>query len=146
MEMREAQAKYDPLFRSLEMIGAPGPLQHEDTTGYKVRLLSAIQQYSDRHKHVNLRRISRLDSDAFSLFESEICAAAQKCADDRAQGSFSQRGELREVLVKDQSGRDMREFRGSPLRWMSQFMGQPQCVSAFVDPATGRVLRDSRTG
>jgi hypothetical protein len=134
------QERYDSLYAALECGGSPPPLKGEGPVSYRCRLLEGLQPFS-KHKSVNINRLARVDSDAFSLFEREIMSDAERVASDRSVGSFTNRGELREVRVKDPiSKRETIEYRGSPLSWMSQFMLPGQCVTAVLD-GNGRVLR-----
>jgi hypothetical protein len=135
------QERYDSLYAALEMGGSPPPLKGEGPVSYRCRLLEGLQPFDDKHLQVNVHKLARLDDHAFSFMEREIMDAAQRVADNRSQGSFTTRGALREVRVKDPvSKREVIEYRGSPLTWMSQFMLPGQAVTAILD-GNGRVLR-----
>src|ERR1700688_2068545 len=93
------QERYHPIYAALECGGSPPPLRSESPESYRCRLLEGLQNWSEKHSKVNLNRLARVDSDAFSLFEQAILDDARRVADDRTQGSFSNRGALREVRV-----------------------------------------------
>jgi hypothetical protein len=136
-----AQERYDSIYAALECGGSPPPLKGEGPVAYRARLLEGLQPFSEKHKSVNIHRLSRVDSDAFSLFETAIMSDAERVASDRSVGSFANRGELREVRVKDPvSKRETIEYRGSPSVWMRAFQPPAQCVTQFLD-GNGRVLR-----
>ncbi len=71
--------------------------------------------------------------------EAAILDAAIAAVGDHARPNSD--GTLREIKTRDISGREVTEFGGSPLSWMSHFMARPRAVKRFINPATGATLR-----
>jgi hypothetical protein len=126
------QTRYDPLFRGIEVGGAPQPLADERPVAYKLRLLDHLKMFSPGRKDEALGRLAAASVTAFAEAEADILRDVQARISDRSQGSFRRPGELRAVHVKDETGREALEFYGSPLAWMSALMPPPTVVVGFT--------------
>ena len=145
-EMRDlvaVQVQYDDLYRGIECGGSPPPLKGESKTTYAARLVAGLQPFSEQHRKIDVHNLARLDSTAFEAVSDAICRDVQKVIDDPTVPSFRHGPDvLREVKVRDSSGREASEFRGRPLVWLSHFMSPvQQCVTGVFDPRSGRQLK-----
>jgi hypothetical protein len=131
-ELSDIQSRFDPLFASIEVGAAPQPLPTEKPLAYRIRLLDHMKGFSPDRKNEALGRLAAASIPAFDEAERDILRDTQRVIDDPTQGSFRRPGQLREVKVKDESGRDVIEYRGHPLSWLSAFLPAPTVVVGFT--------------
>jgi len=124
-KMADAQAKADSVYQAFGD-AAPRPLQGENLTAYRRRLAKGLQSYSAQLKEVNLSAIK--DPAAFNFMEGQIYSDAMAAALTPRDLPL---GQLREIKRRDSTGRQISEFVGQPISWLSQFTGHRRRVSAF---------------
>ena len=133
--MRETQARYDSLYKQMERVGAPGPMQNESARSYRRRLLSTFQPLSKDWREADLHN-PNLDERTVDRIEDIILADAARVVADPTRGSFTRPGELRAIESMAEGGHRVREYKGDPLCWMSSFMC-PAGVGRIRDPRRG---------
>ncbi|MBV8060477.1 MAG: NUDIX domain-containing protein [Alphaproteobacteria bacterium] len=113
--MASAQARADSVAHAFGK-SAPRPLDGEDLTGYRQRLLSDFQSHSPSWKGAKLTDIS--DSAVLDIAEKQIYADAMIAANTPGAPSG---GGLREVKNRSDAGHSISMFYGDPSAWMSKF-------------------------
>jgi hypothetical protein len=145
-QFREVQARYDNIYKGLELGGSPPEVSGESPLSYNIRLLDGVRgvlQPLLKSKHreepdwagENFAGLASTSMLAFRTAEDQVIADATSIVADPNQGSFRHPGALRKVEVTDESNRKALEFRGDPLSWMSQFMPTPAVVTQFTKGA-----------
>jgi hypothetical protein len=125
-----AQARCDAVAATFGSQAAP-PMGGEDLLDYRVRLANSFKSYSKNVKDVDLTELATASPKAFENLEAEVYQDALAFANAPASVPALQ---LRTVVKKDESGREIREFIGDPGAWMSKFMSPPAKVSRFLTP------------
>jgi hypothetical protein len=123
-----AQAKAQAV---AQMFGdsAPGPLQGERLQDYRVRLVSQYQKHSCTFKDANLGRIG--DPATLTGVENQIFADAAAALHDPS--TFAP-GELRPIVTRDQSGREITRYIGHEGACWDRFHQGVRHVRRFVTP------------
>jgi hypothetical protein len=129
-EFTAAQQKAAAVY---QMFGdsAPASLQGERLSDYRVRLVSKFQQHSRVFKDANLARIAAADAVTLTALEDAIYADAAAALHDPA--TF-QPGELRRVVTRDPSGREITKYVGDPNACWDQFNPPIRYVRKFMVP------------
>jgi hypothetical protein len=105
---------------------APGPVQGETLTQYRVRLATPFQLHSATWSRV---RLSSLAPDALKVAEDAIYADSLIHAADPANVP---EGTLREVTEVDRTGRRISRFIGSPESCWGPFKAPTRYVTAWA--------------
>jgi hypothetical protein len=147
-DLVDIQASFDQAFRDLGSM-VPAPSSSETPSEYRTRCLYDLAAFSPEwHK---LRPHELRDPQLVRIVEPQIREDAKKAATDndfwrRRQAHRAQRNgkkpELHERTVKDESGRDVKEYFGDPLVWMQKYMIPPRFVAEI---GGGLLSRTSRT-
>jgi hypothetical protein len=116
--------------------GAPAPLPNESRFSYRRRLAGGLQRFSDSWRQADLYR---LGNDTMTAAEAQILSDVAAVVADKTVPNSD--GSLRAIVSNDISGRQITDWAGSPLSWMSRFMSKGQTVKRFKDPVTGATLR-----
>jgi hypothetical protein len=132
--MADAQARADPVYRQLGLVGAPPPLKGENPLDYRSRLASKLQRFSPQWRDADLYAWK---GKILANMEDAIYADAQKIAADKTIGDLRNPAKLREVHKVDASGTKITEFHGSPRSWLDAFAAPAVAVKRFVNPKTG---------
>ena len=120
-EIAEVQSRADGVFYK-HGEQAPPPMAAEDKHNYRIRLLRALQRHSKDFRNIDLRKIA--DATMFDVVENRIYADA----DEASKSPLVAEGHLREIKTRDETGRTISTFHGSPRVWMSDFSMQPMRV------------------
>jgi hypothetical protein len=112
--VQEARAKLDEALYSFNR-SAPRPFMDENAELYRKRTLPMVQEHAPNFRNI---KVEDARGSAFDLLERQIYEDAHREARHPTQ---IPEGELREVRRKDASGREMKEFFGSPSAWLSDF-------------------------
>lgn len=123
--LSEAQAKADSAYSACGK-KAPPPFSGEKAIDYRKRVLSAMQQHSERFKNANIRAIA--DSVVLEGMEDIIYTDARKAFDAEMS---SIKGDLRQRIRNDDAGRRIVEYMGDPNAWLSAFKTPPQFAGNF---------------
>ena len=121
--MADAQAKADSVYQAFGD-AAPRPMLGESLIAYRKRLVGKMQAHSPTFRNVDLAAVA--DSGLLAVIEKGVYADAQTIAHSPASIPA---GLLIESKKLDDAGRTIREFRGSPNAWMSQFKVPKQRVT-----------------
>jgi hypothetical protein len=115
LRLGELQARFD---RTCAMFGtmAERPLDGETPRAYKLRMLRPFQRYHGEWSKVAL---DDLDNPTLRVAEVQILAAA----DDASRHPVVSPGRLVERKRRDEAGRTITEFFGSPSAWLHR--GRP---------------------
>jgi hypothetical protein len=144
MDARDLSNRLTPLFESLELGPAPAPGPTTSYRTHRADLLTRLQAFcTDKNlAGANVHKMSRLDGvePIINELEKSIVADAQRTANDPNQGSFRHPNRLREVKETDQSGRTWTVFKGPVSEFLRPFQYPARCVTALIDPRTGRKL------
>lgn len=114
----EVQMRADSAYQAWNLGQAPGSLQGETISDYRVRLLSKIKQHSKVYKDSNLGILVN-DAAAFAVVENAIVA-------DAVEASCSQvtvGAPLRQQTTRNESGHTITKFVGDPAVTWGPFMG-----------------------
>ncbi len=141
-DLRAIQQRFDDAYRSVGTAGAPAPLPGEGLGSFRRRLAGGLQRYSPSTRGVDLFALSASE---LTPIEHTILAETAAAVADRTRGDFDNPDKLREVRVRDDAGREVIEFHGSPLAWMDALAwAARRSVRNFLDPKTGAVRRTAR--
>jgi len=96
------------------------PMIHERADEYRRRVSRPLQSHSKRWQDVDLKSLS---GKGLAVAVDQIFADSLEASD--ANSTFEGQPGLHEIRRTDPvTGHRIREFRGSPMAWMSQFTGQ----------------------
>jgi hypothetical protein len=123
-ELARAQARCDSI-AALFGSSAPRPMAGEGVIEYRVRLANSLKGYSKNVRDIDLAETAAASPKAFSNLETEIYNDAMAYASSPA--SVPQCA-MREIVTRDQSGRQIHEFIGDPMAWLNRFMAPCQKV------------------
>lgn len=138
--LASAQSRCDSV-ASLFGSSAPRPMAGEEVLNYRVRLANAFKGYSKNVKDIDLNELAASSPKAFANLEAEIYNDATAYA---SSPSSVPQCAMREIVKRDQSGREIREFVGDPGAWMNRFMSPPMKVVRFKEPGwEGQALRNA---
>ncbi len=112
--MADAQARADRVFGA-HATQAPPPMAGERLSTYRRRLLRHMQSHSADFGKVDLHAIN--DAATFDAIENRIYADAMVASRNPPVAE----GHLHEVKRRDEAGRMVSTFYGSPSAWMDQF-------------------------
>jgi hypothetical protein len=122
--LAEIRDRFDSAYKALDTRGAPDPMPNEGGFSYRRRLASGLQPYSPSFKDSNFYKF---DVDLTDKVEPELVREATATA----LALPGPNGSLRAVRSKSDSGHDVTRYVGSPLSWMSRFMGSGKTVRQF---------------
>ena len=114
-KMADAQAKADSVFSAFGK-SATRPLQGENLTSYRKRLLRGLQAYSDSYKDVNLVKEIKGEK-MLSIAEKQIFNDALVAA--KSPTMYANDAEY-EIHERDRSGRTITKFKGG-FGWLDAF-------------------------
>ena len=114
-KMADAQAKADSVFSAFGK-SATRPLQGENLTSYRKRLLRGLQAYSDSYKDVNLVKEIKGEK-MLSIAEKQIFNDALVAA--KSPTMYANDSEY-EIHERDRSGRTITKFKGG-FGWLDAF-------------------------
>jgi hypothetical protein len=116
---RDAQLKAQRVYQAFgDAEGAPGQLNGESETDYRIRLLSKFQKHSKSYKDANLSKVAIADMSVFNTIEDLIYADAVSAAHDPA--NFKP-GVLIPQRITDSAGRVMTKYIGDDGACWNQF-------------------------
>jgi hypothetical protein len=136
----EIRDRYDAPSQSLGTRGAPHPIAEESEYGYRRRLASGLQHISPTWKDADLWN---LGADALSAIEPALLRDTAAYVADRTRGEPN--GKLREIRSVSDAGHPVTSFAGSPLAWMSQFMGPRFALRSIKGPGGEQIRIQRRT-
>ncbi len=122
-ELGSIQARYDNVFKGLEMPGAPGPLTGESPRTYRARLFTELKPLSQKWKDFDPYN-RHLSENVIGAAEEGILADVRRVVANPAQGSFRNPGRLRAVTTVGDGGHRVVEYFGDPGEWMKDFAGE----------------------
>lgn len=122
--MASAQSRADSVYAALGK-KAPRPLDGESLLGYRRRLAGELKTHSKVWKDVNLLVLA---DDALPIAETQIYADAETVARNPIDLGAA---EMRSIVRRDDTGRNITEFVGKPGAWMSQFSGSRRRVAGI---------------
>jgi hypothetical protein len=137
--MAELRDRYDSAYSSLGTRGAPQPIAGESEYSYRRRLASGLQSCNPQWKSADLWN---LGADALSAIEPILLQDTASYVADRTRGEPN--GRLRQINRTSDAGHPVTEWSGSPLSWMSQFMGSRFALQGIRNPKTGEQIRIQR--
>jgi hypothetical protein len=137
--MAELRDRYDSAYSSLGTRGAPQPIAGESEYSYRRRLASGLQSCSPQWKSADLWN---LGADALSAIEPILLQDTTSYVADRTRPNDD--GTLRAIHTRSDAGHPMTTWAGSPLSWMSQFMGPRFMLRSMKNPKTGEQYRIQR--
>jgi hypothetical protein len=127
-----AQAKADRVARAYgDADGAPPFMNGESRRGYRIRLLSPFLKHSKVYKDVDPNNVQ--DETAFTAMEDAIYADAAVALRDPA--TFKP-GELRAIVTRDQSGREITKYIGQDGACWDRFNPPIRHVGRFNVPGS----------
>jgi hypothetical protein len=127
MRLSETQARYDSLSNAWGQ-QAPRPMDGERPRSYAERLLRPWLKYSSDWKNADL---ARLDDATFDNVERQVMSEATAAA----RHPVVPDGVLHQRVRKDDGGRRIIEFFGSPRIWMEQAGARPgRYVTKIMTP------------
>ena len=116
---RDAQLKAQRVYQAFgDSEGAPGQLNGESVTDYRIRLLSVFQKHSKSYKDANLSKVAIADMSVFNTIEDVIYADAVSAAHDPA--NFKP-GVLIPQKITDSAGRTITKYIGDDGACWNQF-------------------------
>jgi hypothetical protein len=95
------------------------PMSGERPNDYRRRLLRRFLPYSRQFKDIDLNTVP--NGQVFDGLERQVFADAEHAASDRQALNASATGFLRRVIRKDETGRPITEYFGTPRMWLEQF-------------------------
>lgn len=102
---------------------APRPLQGEDLLGYRRRLTRGLQKHSSTWKDVDL---TKADDNLLGVAQRQVYADAFSAARNPIDLAED---ELRAVVSRDTTGRQITTFVGQPRAWLNQFSASRRRVT-----------------
>lgn len=96
------------------------PQERHDPASYEADLLAVVAQHTER----------------FTTFDASHGPLLRKYANQIVADAMhepARKGELREVVIVDRAGREIREFVGAKKSWLSQFEGPVMTGSICID-------------
>lgn len=111
----DVQAKADAVFQAFGD-AAPRPLDGETVSAYRRRMSNKLKEHSARWSKVELSAFA--DDNAFTVVEEQIYADAMDAA---LNPKDLPEGQLRSVVRRDTTGRQITSFYGEPIAWMRDF-------------------------
>jgi hypothetical protein len=118
-QMAHIQSRADSVSRALLCQDAPAPMQGERVSDYRRRMLRPFLSYSAPFRNVDLNAVD--DGPIFDGMERVIFDDAMAAATDKVALNASAVGHLRKVVKRDDAGRNIVEYFGTPRMWMEQF-------------------------
>jgi hypothetical protein len=88
----------------------------EQAINYRRRLLKDFLPYSEKFKAIDLDLVS--SGPLFDSIEAQVFADAKTASQDKIALNRGAGDQLRMTVRKDESGREIREFYGTPRSWM----------------------------
>jgi hypothetical protein len=131
--MAAMQCRADSIYAAFSE-SAPRFLDGETALAYQRRLLRDFQKHSPVYRNIDLRSIA---DPALLEAAATIIYADAMTANRNQQNQFARQGVLVERKRRDATGREISEFYGDPLVWMSQFMMPRRRVTKFLTPQSG---------
>ena len=119
--MADMQARADSAYSGFGA-RAPGPMQGETVSAYRIRLARGLQSHSTAWSGVDLKA---LPTSALAIAEEAIYADAATAA--RSAAGVPE-GHLREIRRRDGANREITEFVGDPNSWMGDFRMAPRVL------------------
>lgn len=130
---RDAQLKAQRVYQAFgDAEGAPGQLNGESVTDYRIRLLSVFQKHSKSYKDANLSKVAIADMSVFNTIEDVIYADAVSAAHDPA----NLKGKLIPQRHRDSSGREVTKYEGDIAAFMDQFNAPIRHVRRINTPGS----------
>lgn len=122
--LADAQVRADSVYLALGS-QAPRPMQGETPLAYRRRLVKGVQDHSATWKGHDLVAIG--DS-VFAVAEEQIYNDAHVAAHSPATVSA---GTLRQIVKRDETGREIKTFVGDPRAWLAPMMGRTRRVTSI---------------
>jgi hypothetical protein len=133
---RDAQLKAQRVHEAFgDAAGAPGILNGETETDYRVRLVSKFQQHSKVFKDSDLAKIASVDVKSFGAMEDSIYKDA---LDEASNPTTIQEGVLIPRFHADSAGRKITKYVGDPNACWGQFNPPSRYVLKFLVPGASR--------
>jgi hypothetical protein len=127
----DAQAKADRVFRAYGD-SAPAALNGESLNDYRCRLARTFQSHSKQFKSADLSKLG--DAHVLTAIEDAIYADASAALHDPA--TFKA-GELRPIITRDPSGREITKYIGQDGACWDQFNPPIRHVRRIITPGSG---------
>lgn len=125
------QARADEIYQALGAGRARGILPGETLLSYRRFFLNELKPHSPTYKDKDLTAVAA-DEALFGVIED--AALKEALATARSPASIKP-GELRQRVVRADSGHTIYEYEGSASAWMNTFAGPVrQAVKAFIQP------------
>jgi hypothetical protein len=145
-QYREIQARWDDVYRDMELGGAPPEASGETPLGYNLRLVDGVKSVlmpflKQRRREgadwvdESLARLASTSRVAFAEAEAQALADSKAICADPTVGSFKTPGSLRRVDTVDETGRRTIEWRGDIRTTLAPFV--PPSVACVTQVTTG---------